>query len=254
MLRLRLSICIVLTTCFLVGNSTAGEIDPSQSQWLAKYQKQENAPDPAKQLLNTDPEPDVTEGFTPMFNGKDLSGWTAKGGTCQFEVKDGKVVGTCVEGSDSTYLCTDKADYENFVFSCDIRWLVEGNTGVMFRAQVKPGKDDKETVFGPQAEMEEASKGRGWSGGIYGQSCGGYFYPCWLKEHADARAAQKKDDWNRLTISAEGNVMKTWLNGVPIANHVDDGTYAKGFFGLQIHKGQEGTVLFRNVRVKELAK
>lgn len=30
------------------------------------------------------------------------------------------------------------------------------------------------------------------------------------------------------------------------------GTYPKGFFGLQIHKGNEGTVLWRNIRVKEL--
>ena len=78
------------------------------------------------------------------------------------------------------------------------------------------------------------------------------FYPLWLKVHKDVRAALKRADWNRVTIKAEGNVVKTWVNGVPAAHWVDDGTYAKGFFGLQIHKGSRGTVLWKNVRVKEV--
>lgn len=73
-----------------------------------------------------------------------------------------------------------------------------------------------------------------------------------LKEHKTARAALKITDWNRLTIIANGNVVKTWVNGVPAANWADDGTYAKGAFGLQIHKGKKGTVLWRDLRVKEL--
>jgi hypothetical protein len=73
-----------------------------------------------------------------------------------------------------------------------------------------------------------------------------------LKEHQAARAAEKTDGWNRVTISAQGNVVKTWLNGVPVALWVDDGTYSSGFFALQIHKGKAGTVLFKNIRMKEL--
>jgi len=50
------------------------------------------------------------------------------------------------------------------------------------------------TVFGPQVELEGFdgfAKGRFWSGGIYGQSCGGYFYPLWLKDHVPTRTAMK---------------------------------------------------------------
>ncbi|MEM9587597.1 MAG: DUF1080 domain-containing protein, partial [Planctomycetota bacterium] len=152
----------------------------------------------------------------------------------------------------STYLSTQKADYDNFIFTCDLFWEVDGNSGVMFRAQEKPRNDGDVTVFGPQAEMEGFSRDRGWSGGVYGQSCGGFFYPLWLKEHAEARTALKKGEWNRITISAKGNVVKTWVNGVPAAHWVDDGSYPKGFFSLQIHKGNEGTVRFKNIRVKTL--
>ena len=47
-----------------------------------------------------------------------------------------------------------------------------------------------------------------------------------------------------MTVSARGKVVKTWINGVPAAHWVEDGTYPKGFFGLQIHKGTKGKVLF----------
>ena len=47
-------------------------------------------------LLNTDPEPDLKKGFVDLFNGKDLKGWTPRGGTCKFEVEDGAIAGTCI--------------------------------------------------------------------------------------------------------------------------------------------------------------
>ena len=245
---------MLFVSTFLVLPTTlvAGTVDPAQAAWHKKYKTQKNAPDPEKMLLNSDKEPDVSEGFTPLLNGKDLTGWTPKGGTCKFEVNEGMLVGTCVPGSPSTYLCTDKSDYKNFIFSCDMRWEKDGNSGVMFRSGTKPGKSGV-TIFGPQAEMEGITGDRYWSGGIYGQSCGGYFYPVWLKEHQAARAALDRKGWNRLTISAQGNVVKTWINGVPVAHWVDDGSYPDGFFGLQIHKGTQGQVIWKNIRVKELA-
>ena len=232
-------------------SADAGEIDPVQSKWHKKYKSQKNVPDPAATLLNTDDEPDLKEGFVSLFNGKDLDGWEPKGGTCEFSVKDGILIGQCVEGSPSTYLCTKKSDFKDFVFTCTMKWEVDGNSGVMFRAQTREDKKGI-TVFGPQAEMEGITGDRYWSGGIYGQSCGGYFYPLWLKEHKKARAALDREGWNRLTISCKGDVVKTWINGVPVAHWVDDGTYPKGFFGLQIHKGKAGTVLWKDIRVKEL--
>jgi hypothetical protein len=244
---------MIVVSCCCCAVAAAGELDPQQLEWHAKYKKQDNAPQPEDMLLNTDAEPDLSEGFVPLFNGRDLTGWTPKGGTCEFSVRDGLLVGTCVPGSNSTYLSTERADFRNYVFTCDMKWEVDCNSGVMFRAQSRPGKNGSETVFGPQAEMEGFSQDRHWSGGIYGQSCGGFFYPLWLKEHKDARAAAKEGEWNRLTISAKGNVIKTWVNGVPAAHWVDDGTYSTGFFGLQIHKGRQGTVLWRNLKVKELA-
>ncbi|MCB1093152.1 MAG: DUF1080 domain-containing protein [Verrucomicrobiae bacterium] len=231
------------------GIASAGTVDPSQEDWFERYKTQENVPKPGEMLLNKDKEPDLAEGFVDLFNGKDLKGWVAKGGKSKFEVRNGTIVGTVVPDTPSTYLCTEREDFSDFIFTCELRWEIDLNSGVMFRAAARK-KGKMLDVFGPQAEMEGISGNRYWSGGIYGQSCGGYFYPLWLVEHKDARAALRRDDWNRLTIQAHGDVVKTWVNGVPAAHWVDHGRYPKGFFGLQIHRAKKGRVLFRNIRVK----
>ncbi|MFC1497215.1 DUF1080 domain-containing protein [Verrucomicrobiota bacterium] len=239
---------VIFITVIVCGIAHAGSIDPDQKDWFNKHKRQKNAPKPETMLINTDPEPNLSEGFTSLFNGKDLTGWTPKGGPSKFEVKDGVLVGTCGSKSRSTYLCTDNADFTDFIFTCEVKWEVDGNSGIMFRAQAAGQK-----VLGPQAELEGFEKGRCWSAGIYGQSCGGWFYPLWLNEHKEVRRALKENEWNRLTIMARGNVVKTWLNGLPAANWVND-TYLKGFFGLQIHAGAKGTVHWRNIKVKTLSK
>ncbi len=245
---------VFLTTTFSFAEEN--KISEQQTQWIEVYKKQKNVPKPTDMLVNTDPEPDLTaEGFVDLYNGKDLSNWTRRGGTCSFEAKGDTIVGTCVKGASSTYLSTNRSDYTDFIFTAELKWEVDGNTGFMIRAQSKPGKkegSENETVFGPQVEMEGfGKKGRGWSGGIYGQGVGGWEYPLWLEAHAEVRQALKKDDFNRITVHVQGDTVKTWLNGLPAA-HWKTEEYQSGFFGLQIHSGSKGTVLFRNLKVKEL--
>ncbi len=243
---------IFLATILVSGPAFSGTLDPSQKDWYEKYKKQENAPKPEAMLLNTEPEPGLKEGFIYLFNGKNLDGWESRGGKSTFTVKDGMIIGTSVPDSPSTYLSTKKADYTDFIFTCEMRWEVDINSGIMFHAQEKQ-KEGLSTVLGPQAEMEGIAGDRHWSGAIYGQDCGGMFYPLWLVEHAKARAALDPTGWNRITIQSKGKQVLTWLNGVPAANWMDDGTYAKGFFGLQIHKAKKGEVHWRNIQLKDLA-
>jgi len=44
--------------------STSYEIDPGQSAWYEQYKTQKNIPDLNETLLNTDPEPPLTDGFS----------------------------------------------------------------------------------------------------------------------------------------------------------------------------------------------
>lgn len=240
-----------LSNLALLNLASAGEIDPSQQEWLPKYQKQKNAPKPEAMLLNLDAEPNLKEGFKALFNGKDLSNWELRGGKQIFEIKGDEIVGTCVPGEESGYLSTKRTDYADFIFTCEMKWDVDINSGVMFRAQ-SDATDPKKAVFGPQVEMEGIENHRGWSGAIYGQSCGGYYYPLWLKKHAEARKALDKKGWNRVTVEAKGKTVKTWVNGVPASHWVGDSTYTQGYFGLQVHHAKKGKVHFRNLKVKEL--
>jgi len=228
-----------------------GKIAKDQEKWVPKYIKQPNIPKPEEMLINTDPEPDLTKGFVSLYNGKNLDGWVRLGGYNKFEALGEAIVGTVVKGSPSTYLSTIRDDYTDFIFTAELKWIVTSNSGIMFRAQKKKDKKGRVIVFGPQAEMEGFDKDRCWSGGIYGQSCGGWYYPMWLEAHKEVRKALKKGEWNRITIMAKGKTVKTWLNGVPAA-HWENDQYLKGFFSLQMHAGKEGKILFRNIKVKEL--
>ena len=205
-----------------------------------------------KQLINTDKEPKLkSRKFKSLFDGKTLNGWTPKQGTMKFEVVNGEIVGTCSEGP-STFLCTDK-EYTDFIFTCETKWEVDGNTGVQIRSRIR--KDpNRNTVIGPQAEMEDlGKKGRGWSGGIYGQNCGGWFYPLKSPEHKPLKNVIDRSGWNRLTIEVKGNVFKTWVNGLPAAYWIDfKNKFPKGFIGLQVHGGKQGVIHWRNLRIREL--
>lgn len=114
------TIALLFAILCIPGNTFAGELDPSptQQKWFKHYAKQKNLPKPEAMLLNTKPEPDLTAGFTALFNGKDLNDWEAIGGTCTFEVQDGAIRGVCVPKSESTYLYTKKADFTDFIFTC----------------------------------------------------------------------------------------------------------------------------------------
>lgn len=235
-----------------VSLAHGNQVSESQKQYVRKYAKQVKKVSPDAALINTDPEPNLEQvGFVDLYNGQNLDGWTPLGGHCSFEPRGDSIIGTSVPGSPSTYLSTNKNDYTDFIFTAELKWEVDGNSGIMFRAQKKPNKNGV-TIYGPQCEMEGTDMVRGWSGGIYGQSAGGWFYPLWLDAHEQARNAIKPDDWNRVTIQAIGNNVKTWINGIPAANWEDD-EFPKGFFSLQVHYAdKEGKIHFRNIKVKEL--
>jgi hypothetical protein len=252
MVRLKSLITAVFAGVIVACSASANKItDEAQLKWLEKYANRAGTPKPEEILLNTSPEPSLEGDFISLYNGKDLSGWTPRGGTCTFEAKGDIIEGVCVPGSPSTYLSTDKDDYTDFIFTCEIKWEVDGNTGIQFRSQIKQDKKG-ETVAGPQVEVEDKARNRGWSGAIYAQSLtGAYYYPLCLDAHAEARKAINYDDWNRITIEAKGDTVKTWVNGIP-ATHWKTDDHLKGFFSLQVHSGKQGTIHFRHIRVKEL--
>lgn len=65
----------------------------------------------------------------------------------------------------------------------------------------------------------------------------------------------KWEDWNEIRILCEGNHIQIWLNGEKRVDYTDadekDFT-PEGFFGMQVHAGDQTDVRWRNLRIKEL--
>ena len=192
--------------------------------------------------------------FTPLFNGKDLTGWHKVGGDATYTVENGEIVGVCKNTKQNTFLRTDKI-YADFEFRCQFKWDIHGNSGIQYRSHQKADADGNETgrVYGYQFELD--SSPRAWSGGLYEEGRRGWLYNLKADDKADKRAAIKLDDWNDVDILCKGNHIRTWLNGVEIVDYVDEdaaNALSEGFFGLQVHAGGSGQMRWRNLRIKQL--
>ena len=59
-------------------------------------------------------------GFTNLFDGKDLNGWKRVVGDGEYSVENNMIVGTTVAGSPNTFLATDK-EYSDFILEFDAK-------------------------------------------------------------------------------------------------------------------------------------
>ena len=212
-------------------------------------------------------------GFDSIFNGKDLAGWTQKGGKAKYIVKDGEIIGTAVPGTPNSFLCTHKI-YGDFILEYEYKCDNRLNSGVQIRSnayeedvtkKLDNGKTKKfpaGRVHGYQVEIDPNKPDRMWSAGIYDEGRRGWLYPGLRGGDGPAftKAGQKiykPDKWNKVRVECRGDSIKTWLNGVARADFKDALT-AKGFIGLQVHgiggkKELVGAqVQWRNLRLKEL--
>ena len=114
----------------------------------------------------------------------------------------------------NTFLCTDR-DYGDFVLEYEYFPHPTLNCGVQFRSQIR---EEGDRVWGYQCEIDPSD--RKWSAGVFHEAGRGWLYPV---EHAAAQAAFKPGEWNAVRIVCLGPVIQTYLNGVPVAELLDDG-------------------------------
>ena len=185
------------------------------------------------------------DGWQSLFDGKSLDGWTVRGGKATYEVVDGVIVGTTVEGSPNTFLC--RGPYADFVLEFEVKKDPDLNSGVQVRSNVT----DQGRVNGPQCEIDDDDSKE--SGNFWDEARRGK----WLGELKTEKAknAYKHDQWNRFRIVCQGNRYRSWVNGVPCADFTDD-TDKTGLIGLQVHSiGKDQgpyQVRWTKLRIKEL--
>lgn len=189
--------------------------------------------------------------WEPLFNGRDLSGWTRRNGQATYSVRDGAIVGRTVLDSPNSFLCSNE-HFSDFILELEFKVDPELNSGIQIRsnslAEYQSGR-----VHGYQVEIDPSE--RAFSGGVYDEARRG-----WLKDLGDNEAARKafrQNDWNKFRIEAIGPKFRTWLNGVAAVDF-EDAMTPSGFIGLQVHgvgndKKKDGIeVTWRNIRIRRL--
>ncbi|MCB8998832.1 MAG: DUF1080 domain-containing protein [Bacteroidales bacterium] len=185
-----------------------------------------------------------------LFNGNNLDGWVQMNGEAPYTVMDSVIVGTTVVNSPNSFLCTEQ-NYGDFILELEFKVNPEMNSGVQIRSLSLPEYQNGR-VHGYQIEIDPSE--RAWTGGIYDEGRTGWLYPLNDDENAQARTAFKNGEWNKFRVEAIGNSIKTWVNGIPVANLYADIT-ASGFIALQVHSIGSDTskageqIMWKNIRI-----
>lgn len=153
--------------------------------------------------------------WTPLFNGKDLSGWQQKGAGV-YGVEDGCLVGTQTDGKGGDLFTTNEWDNFEIRFTYKVKW--PANSGVWFRD-------------GYQFDILKYANPVAYSGTLY---CPGKMF---ITKN-DNESLENRDGWNEGRIFAAGDRLVLWLNGHKVGD-CRDTTHTKGKVGIQVHGGEQ---------------
>lgn len=184
------------------------------------------------------------DGFVPMFDGKTLDGWKTTGNWIVEE--DGSVSLHPRPGESGwqrydAYLTTERK-YKDFVIDLEFKIEKTGNSGVFLR--VGDPLSQVDTGFEVQILDTHGKPNPGH------HDCGGVIRTAGPSKNMAKPAGQ----WNRYTITCDGNHLIVVLNGEQIHDLELDKTPmkdrpAEGYIGFQ---DEAKRVWYRNVRIKEL--
>jgi len=215
------------------------------------------------------------DGFIPLFNGKDLTGWDGLDG--YWTVVDGAI--QCVETKATSkqsdlILVASKENPEKFAnFELHYSWKMvtpTGNSGVQFRGKID--KPDMKHVGGYQADIDA---GNGYTGIIYdeGGVAGGRGImsnrgekTVWddQNKRTNAKLEVTGDDvkkaikpvgeWNECVVVASGNHITYKINGALTTDLTDQSPKAckDGIIAIQMHAGFDMTIQFKDLKIKML--
>ncbi|MBI5087031.1 MAG: DUF1080 domain-containing protein [Acidobacteria bacterium] len=196
----------------------------------------------------------VPAGFTPIFNGKDLSGWHVSttnhhGTTPDWKVENGILTGSQNPPGKGGILLTDRK-YRNFEVFAEVNpdWGCDG--GLFLRSS------EKGEAYQVLLDFRE----KGTLFGVYGERLPGvvtWQYPEWRKHW-------KENDWNAVRARIEGDIPRitVWINGTQVTSWSDTANHSiggaiDGMIAVQVHGGTQiwkegGKHRFRNLAVREL--
>jgi hypothetical protein len=212
------------------------------------------------------------KGFTPLFDGKTLTGWHVSGKTGhgtggRWVVEDGAIVGSQDRPGNGGILITDK-EFGNYEIALEMKNDFGPDSGLFLRST------EKGQAYQAMIDYHENGNlmgvyGEGLSGGIDRKNFR------FLKKVTDIKELKcdfplpvapekwpefwKHGEWNELRARITGNPphITTWIKGTKFMEFTDKMKRHpdKGGIALQVHGGGDYTkqfVRFRNIRIKEL--
>ncbi|MCI0680563.1 MAG: DUF1080 domain-containing protein [Gemmataceae bacterium] len=204
------------------------------------------------------------DGFKPLFNGKDLSGWVNV--NCHpdtWSVKDGMIVTT---GQPIGFLRTDKM-YENFIL--EFEWNHQprqddraGNSGLFVWADPLPAAGQGYFARAIEVQVLVNLEYRDKKTGAVTASSHGDIFSIWgatcQPDRPHPTGAQRCipsenrakgfGEWNHYRVTAKDGVIKLAVNGKAVSG-VSKCNPRKGYLALE---SEANACHFRNIRIKEL--
>jgi hypothetical protein len=182
----------------------------------------------------------VDQGFVPLFNGKDLSGWQTTGNWAYepdgvLSLKPTSRRRRLIPDYQS-FLWSTKM-YDNFVLDLEFKVARNGSSGVFMRST--------STRSYLQAQIRDSHGQQG-----LGNNTAGAIVDVAAPTKNMAKPA---GEWNRMLITCDGNRMQVELNGEQIVNtdlsRSPSRAARSGRIGFE---AAQSPIAFRNVRIKEL--
>jgi hypothetical protein len=200
-------------------------------------------------------------GWTPLFDGKSLTGWRTLTGKAiaGWVAEDGVLHYAPPRGGSGNDIYTEK-EYANFVLELEWRIVPDGNSGIKYRMKFydKEYAGPEYQILGPKAEGDPRGPSKGITGALYDI----------LPLDPKSRELKPEGEWNHARIVADRKRLEHWLNGKKLleADLASDAfkkaiadskfrkwpDYAQNPSGRIMLQDHGGEVWFRNVRIREL--
>jgi hypothetical protein len=204
------------------------------------------------------------DGFVPLFNGKDLSGWD--GDPRLWKVEDGLVVGTCSGPDDlahNTFLIWREEEVKDFELRATVRIIGDNNSGIQYRSRELP-EVGRWVISGYQCDVHPAIEHTGMTyeekgRGIFGLNGKNVLLDpdgaLWLLSEHEPLTVDVSQ-WNEYTVIARGNHLIHKINGKvtsELIDHHEQGRALQGLLAIQLHKGNANRVLIKDLRIRPIA-
>ncbi|MBT3596724.1 MAG: DUF1080 domain-containing protein [Verrucomicrobia bacterium] len=207
------------------------------------------------------------EGFTSLFNGKNLDGWD--GNPKFWSVRDGAITGQTTKENPTkgnTFIIWRNGKVDDFELRLQYK-IINGNSGIQYRSK----ELGNWVVGGYQGDFEA---GKTYSGILYEERGRGILAQRGqmtsvvrngdkhkvevlgsLGASEDIQSQIKNEDWNDYKIIAVENRFVHVINGRVTAIVLDEDKekqVGSGILALQLHAGPPMTVQFRDIKIKKL--